>query len=162
MELRECGAGGHLHSTMATHGLSIWISQLPPGTYGKAHACGPDAYSIVLAGGGYSVIWPESGGERTRRSWREGMLLHAPSGWWRQHFNPGPSPARLVTLMPNVALRRRADGFPRIWISVADGGACIDYADEAAEIRAAFAAAVSESGIESRMSELYALAARNQ
>jgi hypothetical protein len=108
LRIPECGAGGHLSSHMGTRGLSILISQLPPETCGKPHAYGPDAYTIVLAGEGYSLVWPE-GGQRMRWAWRQGALLAAPNAWWRQHFNSGKSPARLVTVAPNISLMQSCE-----------------------------------------------------
>lgn len=97
LSMPECGAGGHLRSRLGTRGLAVLISQLPPATEGQAHVYEADAYTVVLAGEGYSELWPE-GGQRMRRDWREAELLAAPAGWWRQHFNAGGSPARLVTV----------------------------------------------------------------
>jgi hypothetical protein len=146
----HCGVGGHLSSPMGTRGLTITLSQLPPGTYGMAHAYGPGALTIVLAGEGYTLLWPE-GARPGRQPWRPGSLVSAAGGWWRQHFNPGRSPARFVTLAPASALLPDVSGMARIWTSTRHGGTRIDYADEAAEIRAGFAVAVQAAGGDVRM-----------
>ena len=99
LAIPEHGAGGHLRSRLGTRGLSVFISQLPPATCGKAQVCGPDTYTIVLEGRGYSLVWPKDG-QRIRWDWRQGTLLSVPNAWSCQHFNPETSPARLVTLAP--------------------------------------------------------------
>jgi quercetin dioxygenase-like cupin family protein len=155
------GVGGHLHSNMGTRNLSMSITQLPPATYGKAHAHAQVAYAVVLAGEGYSLAWPE-GGERTCLGWRQGALFASPGGWLRQHFNPDRSPARTVTLMASAALQPRTDGTLHPRGNQALMEACIDYGDEAADVRAAFAVALAERGLGSRMEEAYAREARGE
>ena len=161
MQSLECGAGGHLCSTMGTRNLSIWLSQLPPATYGKAHAFGSDAYAVILAGEGCTVASP-GGGERTCRQWQRGSLVAVPTAYWRQHFNAGRAPARIVTLIAQAATRSVIGGTTRSRFSEALGGECIDYADEGPDVRASFAEALAERGLESRMAEAYALEAKGR
>ena len=161
MESLECGAGGHLRSSMGTRSLSIWIAQLPPATYGKAHAFGSDAYAFVLAGEGCTLASPGSG-ERTCRRWQRGSVVAVPRAWWRQHFNAGRAPARFVTFSAQAASRSVIAGTMQSRFSEALGAECIDYADEGPAVRATFAAALAERGLESRMAEAYALEAKGR
>lgn len=103
MEVARHGAGGYLRSRVGTRTLAVSIAQLAPATYGKAQVYGSGIYTVVLAGEGYSLIWPE-GGRRMRRDLRRGALIAVQALWWRQHFNPSRAPLRLVTIAPEAAL----------------------------------------------------------
>ena len=155
IERPACGAGGHLHSSMGTKRLSIWISQLPPATYGKAHAYAADAFTVVLSGAGCTLAGP-AGGEHTCWRWQQGSLIAAPAAWWRQHFNIGAAPARMVTFVARVAAQQGSGDAIESSFSTVFGGAYIDYANEAAGIRAWFNAALAERGLEARMDRAYA------
>ena len=50
---------------------------------------------------------------------------------------------------------RNAQGVPKAWISRRVGGHQIDYADEAPQIRAGFAAALTPLGLQPRMEVAY-------
>lgn len=155
MAAPEGEAGGYARFRIAAGSMLSHISQLPPATYNKARAEGPGVHVIILAGEGYSLMWRE-GGEPVRYQWREGALMVPPGLCWRQHFNTGRAPARYLALIPEAAVIRNAQGMPKAWISRRLGGDQIDYADEAPEIRASFAAALAENGLEPRMREAYA------
>ena len=155
MEAHGLGIGGHLRSRVGTRALWAAIAQLPPATYAKAQIYGPDAYTVVLAGQGYSLIWYDRGA-RQRWGWRHGALIASPALWWRQHFNPERGPLRCVTLAPDIALMRVIDGMPAPSTEGSQEPPCIDYAHEAADIRAAFAVALTSNGLESRMGAAYA------
>lgn len=51
---------------------------------------------FVLDGEGESVVWQDGGGQRTI-PWEKGAMFSPPLNVWRQHFNRGSAPARLIS-----------------------------------------------------------------
>jgi len=154
IEAKERGAGGgHIRFNMARGSIASHISQFPVGTYKKAHAHDPGAHVIVLSGEGYSLMWQENE-EPKRYDWEIGTMIVPPSGWFHQHFNSGPTPARYLAFKhPGV---RNRQGVPLAWVSRRIGGNQIDYADEDPRIRQAFAEALQKHGMTPKMDEFYA------
>lgn len=157
IEAKERGAGGgHIRFNLAKSSMNTHISQFPVGTYKKAHAHGPGAHVIILAGEGYSLMWPE-GEEPKRYEWKPGTMITPPNMWYHQHFNKGTTPARYLAFKYEGVAIRNAQGVPKAWISRRIGGHQIDYADESPEVRTTFAEALAEKGLEPRMDESYEL-----
>jgi oxalate decarboxylase/phosphoglucose isomerase-like protein (cupin superfamily) len=155
VEAKERGAGGgHIRFNLAKSSMNSHISQFPIGTYKKAHAHGPGAHVIILAGEGYSLMWPE-GDEPQRFDWQPGSLITPPNMWYHQHFNTGDSPARYLAFKYEGVAIRNAQGVPKAWISRRIGGHQIDYADESTLVRTMFAEALAKHGLEPRMSASY-------
>lgn len=152
---KERGAGGgHIRFNLAKSSMNAHISQFPVGTYKKAHAHGPGAHVIILAGEGYSLMWPE-GEEPKRYEWKPGTLITPPNMWFHQHFNTGNSPARYLAFKYEGVAFRNAQGVPKAWISKRIGGHQIDYADESQLVRTMFAEALSEKGLTPQMADAY-------
>jgi len=155
IEARERGAGGgHIRFNFAKSSMNGHISQFPVGTYKKAHAHGPGAHVIILAGEGYSLMWPE-GEEPKRYDWKPGAMITPPNMWFHQHFNTGRTPARYLAFKYEGVAIRNSQGVPKAWISRRIGGHQIDYADESSLVRTLFADALSEKGLESKMQGPY-------
>ena len=157
IEAKERGAGGgHIRFNLAKSSMNTHISQFPVGTYKKAHAHGPGAHVIILAGEGYSLMWAE-GEEPKRYEWKPGTMITPPNMWYHQHFNKGTTPARYLAFKYEGVAIRNAQGVPKAWISRRIGGHQIDYADESPQVRTTFAEALAEKGLEPRMDESYEL-----
>lgn len=155
VEAKERGAGGgHIRFNLAKSSMNAHISQFPVGTYKKAHAHGPGAHVIILAGEGYSLMWPE-GEEPKRYEWRPGALITPPNMWFHQHFNTGTTPSRYLAFKYEGVAIRNAQGVPKAWISRRIGGHQIDYADESPKVREMFAEALAERNLESEMESAY-------
>lgn len=155
IEAKERGAGGgHIRFNLAKSSMNTHISQFPVGTYKKAHAHGPGAHVIILAGDGYSLMWPE-GEEPKRYDWKPGALITPPNMWYHQHFNIGNTPARYLAFKYEGVAIRNAQGVPKAWISRRIGGHQIDYADESRVVRTLFADALAAQGLESQMAGPY-------
>jgi len=155
IEAKERGAGGgHIRFNFAKSSLNSHISQFPVGTYKKAHAHGPGAYVITLAGEGYCLLWPE-GEEPKPYYWKKGTLITPPTMWYHQWFNTGTTPARYLAYKYEGVAIRNAQGVPKAWISRRIGGHQIDYADESRTVRTMFADALAAKGLKSNMDSVY-------
>jgi uncharacterized RmlC-like cupin family protein len=144
---RERGAGARsVHLSMADNTMACHISEFEVGTYKKAHRHGPGAHVIIVSGEGYSLLWPE-GKERVRLDWRPGSMFSPPQGWYHQHFNTGPAPARYVAL--------RRGGSPehplRIGADEGAGAQQIEYEDEDPAIREMYVRELAAKGLRPRM-----------
>jgi quercetin dioxygenase-like cupin family protein len=128
-------------STMFAH-----ISEFPVGTYKKAHRHGVGAHVYTLDSTGYTMMWKD-GEEPQRYDWQEGTVVSPPAGYWHQHYNTGPIPAKFVALHASVALGGDAakDG---------KGLEQIDYAYEDKEMREMYIEECRKNGVEVRMKEV--------
>ncbi len=123
------------------------IMAIESGTYKKAHRHSAGAQVIVLAGKGYSLMWP-TGGSFVRVDWRKGSLLVPPEGWYHHHFTTSREAAR------HLALRRGLRGVGIPWlpnVSEREGGHLLEHEDEPPEIRAMYEAELAKEGIPLRM-----------
>jgi uncharacterized RmlC-like cupin family protein len=152
----HAGVDGHIRLRMAGGHMSAHISQMPSATYTKAHAQGPGAHVIILAGEGYSLVWPK-GEAQQRYDWAAGTMIVPPGQCYQQHFNTGATPARYLVLKTESVAIRNAEGVPRSWIAERLGGDQSNYADESPSVRQRFAAELAERGLTSQMDEAYAV-----
>ncbi|MDP2727969.1 MAG: cupin domain-containing protein, partial [Dehalococcoidia bacterium] len=79
---------GSIYFCLSRNTLVGHIREIKPGTYKKAHRHGGAAHILILAGSGYSLMWPV-GGERVRVDWKPGSVFSPPERWFHQHFNTG-------------------------------------------------------------------------
>ena len=116
---------------MSGNAMNIHISEFPSGSYKKAHRHGPGAEIIVLNGTGYSLLWFEGDGDRTKVDWREGSLFSPMGGQYHQHFNTGPTPARyLAYTFGGIVVSDTRAMANSAAMSEREGGWQIEYADE--------------------------------
>ena len=152
-EARGAG-GGHIRFNLAKSSLSGHISQFPVGTYKKAHSHGPGAHVIILSGEGYTLMWPDQGGDPVRYDWEVGSLIVPPNAVYHQHFNSGADPSRYLAFKHGGS-PRNSQGVLLSFISKRIGGDQLDYADEDAVVRTTFAAALARNGLVPRMDDVY-------
>ncbi len=96
------------HFVMSDNTMGGHVEQFPIGTYERGHRHGPGSTIILLAGTGYSLMWPPSlgttpwkdgkGDKVVRVDWKGGTILVPPTQWFHQHFNSGKDPARFIKL----------------------------------------------------------------
>jgi oxalate decarboxylase/phosphoglucose isomerase-like protein (cupin superfamily) len=139
------------------------LAQWPAGRYHKAHYHGPGAILLGLQSAGYVLLWSKELGTRPyeagRREdvvevkWKAGSVYCPPGGWFHQHFNTGPQPARHLALRYGsrihplgfkIADKRSEDG---VYIDVKRGGTLIEYADEDPHIRKHYAGELRKTGV---------------
>jgi oxalate decarboxylase/phosphoglucose isomerase-like protein (cupin superfamily) len=172
LDLRDVkGAGVHITQfELAGNSLIGHLAQWPSGRYHKAHYHGPGAVLLGLQSSGYVLLWNKELGIRPYESgkgeevvevkWKEGSLYCPPGGWFHQHLNTGPEPARHLALRYGsriypigfkTAAQRREDG---VYIDVKQGGTLIGYEDEDPEIRRRYEAELKRTGVVSQMAKL--------
>jgi mannose-6-phosphate isomerase-like protein (cupin superfamily) len=161
-------AGGRLTQfEISGNSLIGHVSEWPVGRYHKAHYHAAGALLLGLRSEGYVLMWPNELGHRpyeaghgdqvVRIEWGPGSIYSPPHGWFHQHFNSGPEPARHLALRfgsrkyPvgfHLAAKRSESGTST---SIRQGGTLVDYEDEDPAIREMFGATLAARGIASRM-----------
>jgi hypothetical protein len=100
------------------------------------------------------------GDEVVEVKWKAGSVYCPPGGWFHQHFNTGPAPARHLALRYGsrihpigfkIADKRSEDG---VYIDVKKGGTLIEYADEDPYIRKHYEDEMRKNGVISQMPAL--------
>jgi mannose-6-phosphate isomerase-like protein (cupin superfamily) len=162
------GAGLHLtciqmaSSTMASH-----IAEWPVGRYHKAHHHQGGAILLILRSKGYTLMWPKESGVRPYKEgkgkdvvkvdWKVGSFFCPPTGWFHQHFNTGPEPARQLAFRYNTQSGEYRLGIGKalnragVVTSTREGGTLIEYEDEDPQIKIDFEAEINAEGVPSQM-----------
>ncbi|HEY1266578.1 MAG TPA: cupin domain-containing protein [Candidatus Binatia bacterium] len=139
------------------------ISEWPVGCYHKAHYHGAGAILVGLRSTGYVLLWPKELGPKPYENghadqvvqidWKEGGIYCPPGGWYHQHFNTGPEPAR------HLAIRFGGRVYPTgfhtcakkhddaVLLPLKEGGTMIDSDEEDPAIRRHFELTLKKAGI---------------
>jgi uncharacterized RmlC-like cupin family protein len=149
LPLQQWGSRGKGSSNimleLADSSLCAHVSEFPVGTYKKAHRHGAGAHVVIIAGEGYTLLWPE--GEPIQRvDWKPGSVVAPPDQWFHQHFNLSPEPARYLAMRWGSA-KNHVFSNPEVDRSVSLGGSQIEYEDELPEIRRTFVEELQTRGI---------------
>jgi cupin superfamily acireductone dioxygenase involved in methionine salvage len=150
------GAGGsNMMFVLADGTMHAHMSEMPVGTYKKAHRHGADFHIFTVKGTGYSLLWYERDQEFKRVDWRHGVVYAPPDMMFHQHFNTSPEPARYLAVAfgglryPFTEDKRKT--FLGMDVSVADGGRQIEYEDEDPRIGQIYRQELAETGAPLRM-----------
>lgn len=142
------------------------IAEWPAGIYHNAHYHAAGAVLLVLRSTGYLLMWPKELGIHPYQSgrgdkvvkfhWKPGSIYSPPDGWFHQHLNTGPEPARhaafrLGSRTNPTGLHDASSGRDGVTLSIREGGTVIKYEDEDSHIRKEFDAAVKANGVPSQM-----------
>ena len=161
---KERGAGNsRIELEMANNTMQAHISEFEVGTYKKAHRHGPGSHVVMLNGRGYTLMWKGSlkyseAPTQQRVDFVEGTLFVPPDGWFHQHFNTGPDPARYLAatwggdgkwFMQSLGGGGRTHRLGKTSTRV--GGNLIEYEDEDPAIREIYATELAKSGIPMKM-----------
>jgi oxalate decarboxylase/phosphoglucose isomerase-like protein (cupin superfamily) len=155
---------------LAGNGLIGHLAQWPAGRYHKAHYHGAGAILLGLQSSGYVLLWSKEvgmqpyqcgrGEEVVEVKWKEGSVYCPPGGWFHQHFNTGPQPARHLAIRYGsrihpigfkIADKRSEDG---VYIDVKRGGTLIEYTDEDPYIRKHYEDEMQKTGVPCEMPAL--------
>jgi cupin superfamily acireductone dioxygenase involved in methionine salvage len=149
------GAGSsNMKFILADGTMHAHSSQMPVGTYKKAHRHGPDFHVFAVTGHGYSLLWYE-GEEFVRVDWRHGVVFAPPDMMYHQHFNTAPVPSRYLAVAlgslryPFTTEKRNL--FMGVDVSVRDGGRQIEYADQDPRIHQIYLSELAKHGVVSGM-----------
>jgi mannose-6-phosphate isomerase-like protein (cupin superfamily) len=169
------GAGNMAISyQMAGNVLAGHMAEWPPGKYRKAHHHGGGAVLFIVRSHGYTLLWPQElgmqpfasghGDEVARVDWQPGSVFSPPTGWFHQHFNTGPVPARQLALRfgsPHYGVQFH-DTFSRegAGVSAREGGTVIPYEDEDPEVGTLYRQELAATGVEYQMAEALGTAGR--
>jgi quercetin dioxygenase-like cupin family protein len=142
------------------------ISEMPTGTYKKAHRHGAGAHVMFVSGTGYSLFWWDNSKDLERLDWKHGMVFPPVEGQWHQHFNTSSKPARyLATSLgsiryPLTARKRRstgttADAKIAVATSSKEGGDQIEYEDQDPRIHPMFMEEIRKNGFHVNMDKYF-------
>jgi len=160
-ELKEWaarGAGGsNMMFVLADGTMHAHISQMPVGTYKKAHRHGPDFHVFAVTGQGYSLLWYDIAKELVRIDWKHGVVFAPPDQMFHQHFNTSPDPARYLAVAfgglryPFTESKRHV--FMGMDVTVKEGGCQIEYEDQDRRIHDIFLKELAQTGAKSGMAK---------
>jgi uncharacterized RmlC-like cupin family protein len=152
----ERGAGGSSIMLILADGvLHAHTSQMPVGTYKKAHRHGADTHVFSVTGHGYSLLWYEGDKDFVRVDWQHGVVFAPPDQMYHQHFNTSPEPSRYFAVClgslryPFTTKQRKI--FLGVDVNVRDGGYQIEYADQDPRIHLLFLEELAKYGVKSKM-----------
>ena len=164
LKLSEWGARGtgasHIQLILADGVLHSHISEMPVGTYKKAHRHPPDVHIYIISGRGYSLLWNEGDRDPIRVDWRPGWVFAPPDMMFHQHFNGGAEPVRYIAFTqgsvryPMTAHMRRV--YAKVDVDVKQGGNQIEYGDQDPRIHRMFVDELAQQGIAVKMEQFAA------
>ena len=160
-EWKERGAGGsNVMFALADGTMHAHVSEMPVGTYKKAHRHGADFHVFAVTGHGYSIYWYEGDKEFRRFDWQHGCVFAPADMLFHQHFNSSPEPARYLAIAfgslryPFTEDKKKT--FLGMDVNIKEGGRQIEYEDEDPRIHELFEAELAKHGAESRMHKILA------
>jgi hypothetical protein len=137
------------------------LSEVPVGSYKKAHRHTADFHIFTVNGEGYSLYWYEGDQDFQRFDWRHGTVFAPADMMFHQHFNLSPRPARYVPIAFGNLRYPFVEGKRRTWlgmdVSVKEGGRQIEFQDQDPRIHRLYEQELAKRGLASRMSEVLAL-----
>jgi quercetin dioxygenase-like cupin family protein len=165
------GAGGtNIMFVLADGAMHAHISEMPPGTYKKAHRHGPSFHVMCVLGNGYSLLWYEGEKDFLRIDWKHGTVFTPGDRQFHQHFATSDAPARyLATAVGGLrypftlAQRRALLGVKpgekgAVSTSLKEGGDQIEYEDQDPRIHTMWLDELSRRGVTPRMEKFFPVA----
>ena len=160
LESRGAGSSNMLF-VLADGSMGAHCSEMPVGTYKKAHRHGPGLHIFLVHGTGYSLLWYEGDKDFLRVDWRHGMTFAPPHHMFHQHFDTSQQPARYLAVgfgskrYPVVQLRRAGSEDNRSDLSIKKGGRQIEYEDQDPRVHDMWRAEIGKTGVASKMGKYF-------
>jgi len=154
------GAGGsNIMFILADGTMHAHISEMPVGTYKKAHRHAADFHVMCVTGTGYSLLWYEGQPDWVKVDWKHGTVFAPPDRMFHQHFNTSGVPARYLataygSLRYPFTESKRKSLFGGVSTSVKQGGDQIEYADQSPRVHELFVKEAAKNGVAVRMEGL--------
>jgi mannose-6-phosphate isomerase-like protein (cupin superfamily) len=155
----ERGAGARILGFILADGtMHAHISEMPVGSYKKAHRHPADYHVMTVNGQGYTLLWYPGTEDFVRINWKHGMVFAPPDQMFHQHFNTGTIPARYLatafgsTRYPFTDSKRKSK-LGGATTSVKLGGDQIEYEDQSPLIARMYEEATQKAGVSVQMPE---------
>jgi mannose-6-phosphate isomerase-like protein (cupin superfamily) len=160
------GGSSNIKFVLADGIMSGHMSEMPVGTYKKAHRHGSGTHVISVTGHGYSLLWYEGDKDFTRIDWQHGVVFPPCNQQIHQHFNTSSEPARYLaigignvrypftnqkrnTMIGEKGARQKSS------LSIKEGGNQIEYEDQDLRIHALWLDEMKKNGITPRMDKYF-------
>ncbi len=155
--------GGNLIFLLADSSMHAHVSEMPAGTYKKAHRHGPGYHVMCAAGSGFSLFWYEHEQDFARIEWKNGVVFPPADQQFHQHFTTSAGPARYFATgfgslrYPFTTARRREILGDKVAFSTStkDGGDQIEYIDQDPRIHPLWLDEIVKRGITSKMQRFF-------
>jgi uncharacterized RmlC-like cupin family protein len=163
LELRTWAARGanasHIQLILADSILHAHLSEMPVGTYKKAHRHGPDVHVFCLSGEGYSLFWYEGDDDFVRIDWRPGWVFAPSDMMFHQHFNTSAERTRYIAFGHGSVRYPFTQNMWKVYrgvdVDVRSGGNQIEYADQDPRIHRIYCEALARKGLAPRMDAFF-------
>jgi hypothetical protein len=155
LELPAWGARGagstNIKLILADGILHAHLSEMPVGSYKKAHRHVADVHVFCLKGEGYSLFWYEGDDDFICKEWRHGWVFAPPDMMYHQHFNAGGKPVRYLAVghgsIRYPFTQNVRNIIKSVDLDVKDGGNQIEYAEQDPRIHQIFARELAKRGL---------------
>ena len=154
------GAGSrNIKLIMSDSSLHAHSSEMPVGSYRKAHRHVAGAHVFAVNGCGYTIMWYDGDKNFERYEWKHGFVFAPPDGMFHQHFNTGSQPARYLAVLlgsnryPVLAKKVQHKLHPEA--SVKEGGLQIDYEDQDPRVHPMWLKEMDAAGVPSLMGKYF-------
>lgn len=163
-DFSDRGAGGGcLIFLLADSSMHAHVSEMPAGTYKKAHRHGPGYHVMCVAGSGYSLMWYEEEQDFLRIDWHHGIVFPPADQQWHQHFTTSAKPARYLATgfgslrYPFTLARRQEILGEKVAFSTStrEGGDQIEYEDQDPRIHPMYLEELAKHGLKSKMDRFF-------